>query len=100
MRHRFLAEIDALGGDARGAHHFQEFAAAAADIEHVAAGAEVGQIELLARLDVFLGAAEALREAAVVEPQRRGGAGLFARGRRGADAPLIAARCRMVFSSE
>src|ERR1035441_8133043 len=71
--HRFRVQVDALSGDAGGLHHFQEFAAAAPDIEHVAASAEVRQIDLLARLDIFLGAAEALREASVVESQRHVG---------------------------
>ncbi len=39
----FLAQIDAARGDAGVAHHLQKFAAAAADIEHVAAPAKYGR---------------------------------------------------------
>src|SRR4029077_5755278 len=70
-----LAEIDPFGGDSGGAHHFQKLPAAAADIEYIAALREVGEIELLAGLDVLLGAAEAVGKAAVVEAEfaRHGG---------------------------
>src|SRR5579872_7414646 len=61
--HRFRAQFDTSCRNVRLLHHLEEFAAAAADIEHVVAALEVRQVELLSRRYIFFGAAEALRKA-------------------------------------
>ena len=67
QRHRLFAKIDAARRHAGRLHHFQELTAAAADVEHVGAAREIGQIKLLALFDVLLRATEAFGEAGVVE---------------------------------
>ena len=65
--HGFLAQVDAARRHSGLAHHFQEFAAPAAEIQYVPAVLEIRQVDLLAGFDVILGASEALGEAAVIE---------------------------------
>src|SRR5215470_757379 len=66
-RDALLAEVDALRRDARGAHHFEELATSASNVEHVLQSREVRQVHLLSCFDVLFGAAESLRESPVVK---------------------------------
>src|ERR1019366_8585513 len=61
------AATDAARRDGGVAHHFEKLAAPAADIEHIAAALEIGQVESLSALDILFRPAEAFCELRVIE---------------------------------
>ena len=66
------AQVNAARLYSGGMYHFQKFPTAAADIEHVPAPGEIGNVDLLSRFDVLIGAAKTLGECARIETGWRG----------------------------
>ena len=62
-----LVQVDAAGFDVHGAHGFEKFSAAAAEVEDRGSVREAGHVELSVLGDVLFRASEALGEACVVE---------------------------------
>lgn len=71
----FLAEFDAARGDLVFLEKEEEFAATATEVDHVAAIAEVVEIELVVTADILFGAAEFVGEQPPVEFREVGHAG-------------------------
>src|SRR6185437_1768209 len=90
-RDSLVAQVDAARGNGGIAHHLQELAASAADIQNVLLAFEIRKVELLVSSDVLFRAAEPLLELRIVD----GLAGFRGGGSNGSNLGTLANRLEL-----